>query len=247
MPKVYLSPSTQQDNIYYDGSGSEEYYMNLIADALEPYLVANGIEFDRNTPDMTAASSIAQSNSGDYDLHIALHSNAASSENAGSAQGSIVFYYPQSSNGGRFADIVADNLKMIYPSPPLVRALPTTTLGEVSNTIAPAVLIEFAFHDNPEDAEWIKNNIDLIARNLAMSIAQYFGVPFAESVPQKNGRVALRFGSVNIREKPSVMSRSLGKLQNGAAVTVTGRVGDWYIINSGNIIGYVKAQYIELV
>ena len=55
MPSIYLSPSTQEYNLYYDGAGSEEYYMNLIADAMEPYLTASGIVFTRNTPDMTAA------------------------------------------------------------------------------------------------------------------------------------------------------------------------------------------------
>ena len=42
MPKIYLSPSTQEFNSYVTG-GSEEYYMNLIADAMEPYLTASGI------------------------------------------------------------------------------------------------------------------------------------------------------------------------------------------------------------
>ena len=37
MPSVYLSPSLQEYNPYIDG-GNEEYYMNLIADAMEPYL-----------------------------------------------------------------------------------------------------------------------------------------------------------------------------------------------------------------
>lgn len=44
MPKIYLSPSTQENNLYVTG-GSEEYYMNLVADALEPYLRASGIRF----------------------------------------------------------------------------------------------------------------------------------------------------------------------------------------------------------
>ena len=35
MPKVYLSPSLQEYNPYVDG-GNEEYYMNLVADAIEP-------------------------------------------------------------------------------------------------------------------------------------------------------------------------------------------------------------------
>ena len=36
MPRIYLSPSTQDWNPYVDGSGSEEYWMNLLADTLEP-------------------------------------------------------------------------------------------------------------------------------------------------------------------------------------------------------------------
>ena len=81
MPRIYLSPSTQDWNPYVDGSGSEEYWMNLLADTLEPYLYANTISFVRNTPEMTAASSIAQANSlGGFDFYLALHSNASGEE-----------------------------------------------------------------------------------------------------------------------------------------------------------------------
>ena len=70
MPNIYLSPSTQEYNPYITGSGSEEYWMNQIADAMEPYLRANTIRFTRNTPDMTAASSIAQAARGSYDFYL---------------------------------------------------------------------------------------------------------------------------------------------------------------------------------
>ena len=60
MPIIYLSPSTQEFNHYVNG-GTEEYYMNLLADKMVPYLDASGIRYARNTPDMTAASSIAAS------------------------------------------------------------------------------------------------------------------------------------------------------------------------------------------
>lgn len=76
MPIIYLSPSTQENNLYVNG-GTEEEWMNRLADAMEPYLTASGIRYSRNTPDMTAASSIRASNAGNYDLHLALHSNAA--------------------------------------------------------------------------------------------------------------------------------------------------------------------------
>ncbi len=176
MPRIYLSPSTQEFNPYVIG-GNEEYYMNLIADAMEPYLYASGISFKRNTPSMTAASSIADSNSGYYDLHLALHSNATASGN-GTARGSEVYYYPTSVNGKRAAEIFANNLKMIYPLPDKVKTVPTTALGEVRRTRAPAVLIEFAYHDNPEDARFIAENIDKIARNVVLSLTDYFGIPF---------------------------------------------------------------------
>ena len=55
MAFLYLSPSTQEYNPYVNG-GNEEYYMNLLADELEPYLHASGISFTRNTPNMTAAT-----------------------------------------------------------------------------------------------------------------------------------------------------------------------------------------------
>ena len=44
MPIIYLSPSTQENNIYVTG-GSEEYYANLIADDMVPYLRSSGIQY----------------------------------------------------------------------------------------------------------------------------------------------------------------------------------------------------------
>ena len=70
MPIIYLSPSTQQANTYVTG-GSEEYWMNLLADELEPWLISSGIRFSRNTPQMTAGSSIRASNAGNYDTGLA--------------------------------------------------------------------------------------------------------------------------------------------------------------------------------
>ena len=147
MANIYLSPSLQEFNPYV-GGGNEEYYMNLVADAMEPYLRASGIDFSRNNPSSTLSQTIAQSNQGDYDLHVALHS------------------------------IIAQNYRGIYYNPEDIATIPTTSLAEVRKTEAPAVLIETAFHDNPKDADWIRSNIDDIARSVSKSIAEYFGVPF---------------------------------------------------------------------
>lgn len=175
MPKIYLSPSTQEYNEYVIG-GTEEEYMNLLADAMEPYLTAAGIDFDRNAPEMTARSSIAQANEkGGYDFYLALHSNASPEEFAGMLRGPDIYYNPAKPESRRAAELIADELRKIYPEPQLVDTLPTDYLGEVLRPNFPAVLVEVAYHDNPEDAEWIVNNIDRIAQALATATEEFVG------------------------------------------------------------------------
>ena len=180
MPSLFLSPSVQEYNPYIDGLGSEEYYMNLIADAMEPYLIASGISFTRNNPYDTLSQAIALSNAGNYDFHLALHSNAAPPSLSGQIQGSDIYYYTTSTEGKRAAEIFQENLKVIYPDPNKVRTVPNTTLGELRLVKAPSNLIELAYHDNSEDAMWIINNINLIARTLVLALTEYFGIPFQE-------------------------------------------------------------------
>ena len=90
MPSIYLSPSTQEYNTTVLGN-SEEYYMNLIADAMEPYLAASGIRFGRNDPAMTALDSARQANEGGYDFYLAMHSNAAPDPYAGTVRGAEIY------------------------------------------------------------------------------------------------------------------------------------------------------------
>ncbi len=244
MPSIYLSPSTQEFNPYV-GGGNEEYYMNLIADAMIPYLNATGISFTRNTPEMTAASSIRASNAGNYDLHLALHSNAAAGDRAGKVRGSEVYFYPQSQNGRRAAEIIANNLMLIYPIPENVKTVPTVSLGEVTRTRAPSVLIEFAYHDNPEDAEWIRNNIDRIAENVVVSLADYFGIPFVMPGPERYAVVTTAGGSLNIRNAPGMVSTIIGRVPNGATVRVYSDSSDWWRIGYGGVIGYSSSRYLS--
>ncbi|MFR4009144.1 MAG: N-acetylmuramoyl-L-alanine amidase [Christensenellales bacterium] len=230
MPIIYLSPSTQEWNPTVIGQ-NEEYYMNLIADAMIPYLTASGIAYTRNTKDMTAASSIAASNRGSYDLHLALHSNAAPEALSGQLQGPDVYHAPGSVLGARAARIIADNLKAIYPDPNLVHVRSSAAIAEVQRTKAPSVLIEFAYHDNVADATWIQNNIQAIARNVVLSLTEYFGLPFIEPVPPRAGVVRVNSGSfLYIREKPSTSAAVVALAYNGDEVTVYGQWQGWYTV-----------------
>ena len=224
--------------------GSEEYYMNLIADAMIPYLQSSGIQYTRNDPSMSAADAIAQSNRGNYDLHLALHSNAAPEGQYGTYSGVDVYYSPISTRGRRAAQIFVRNLKSIYPNPAKVRALTTTTIGEVTQTRAPAVFLELGYHDNTQDASWVSNNINRIAANLVLSLTEYFGIPFIEPMPVQRGVVNLTSGTLNLRARPSRTARIIGSIPNGATLSVLGQWQGWYVVNYRGTVGYVAAAML---
>ena len=246
MPSIYLSPSTQEYNTTVLGN-SEEYYMNLIADAMEPYLRANTIRFTRNTPEMTAASSIAQAARGSYDFYLALHSNASGDGSSeGRQRGIIAFYYPTSTNGRRAADIFVTNLKEIYPLPQLVTARATTALGEVRQPKMPSVLLEIGYHDNTADARWIEENVQPIAENLSRSLTEYFALPFIYPTTPRTGTVITEESALNVRAYPSMSGQVVGSVPREAQLTVYGQYDSWYSMAYGNLAGYVRSEYVRV-
>ena len=59
---VYLSPSTQENNIGYGDYGTEEERMQQVCDVVQEELLRHGITVFRNTPDMTLNQVVADSN-----------------------------------------------------------------------------------------------------------------------------------------------------------------------------------------
>jgi N-acetylmuramoyl-L-alanine amidase len=243
MPYVFLSPSTQEWNNYING-GTEEEYMNIIADRMEPYLRSSGIQFTRNIPERNVNSAINDSNSGKYDVHFAIHSNAAPDEYKGLLRGIDIYYSPLSIYSERLASTVANNIETIYPLPEKVRIMPTTSLGEVTMTRAVAVLCEIGYHDNTEDEQWIKNNLSKIAKNLVISLCDYFGIPFINAGKIYRATVLTDGSGLNIRRFPAVYSQIIGSIPNNAQITIYGKTGDWCVAEYQNIVGYVRSDFI---
>ncbi len=200
MPTVYLSPSTQEFNEFVTG-GNEEYYMNLIVDAMIPYLRASGIEFTRNDPGAYVSQIIERSNEFPYGLHLAIHSQAIPDGMPETLRGIDVFHFAFSPVGGEIAAyITAQNLKEIYPIPELVHTVPDLTMMELRLTNAPAVLVELGYYDNMEDAQWIVENIEEIGRSLAKSVANFVGVPFIEPLSRVPGQPFREIGRQTQKE-----------------------------------------------
>lgn len=245
MPKVFLSPSTQEWNSYAT-EGNEELYMNLLADRMEPYFRSSGIVFVRNDPARNVQGAIADSNANYYDVHLALHSNAAPESLAGKLRGIDIYFAPASADSEKLANIIANNLKSIYPIPDKVRAVPTNSLGEVLRTKAVAVLCELGYHDNYADEMWLKNNLETIARNIVRSLCDYFGIPFILPTAVQWGTVVTDGSNLNIRDYPSTSAKIVGVIPDGATVMISGQTDGWYVVGYNQIVGYAKSDYIVL-
>lgn len=176
MPKIYISPSTQEKNIGAGAYGTEEKQMNLIADTVVQLLQLNHFEVYRNSPSMTLQQAVADSNSKGVEAHFAIHSNA------GGGRGCEVFY--TSPKGQKLASAVYKYIETLTPTTDRgVRK--HEKLYELNHTKAVAALIEVAFHDNPDDAAFIMSNIQAIAEGIVHGICDYFNVEFKKPQPVK--------------------------------------------------------------
>ena len=51
---------------------------------------------------------------------------------------------------------------------------------------------------------------------------------------------------INVRSSASADSEVVGKVYNNGSVTILSQVGDWYEVQSGNAVGYVKADFFAV-
>ncbi len=257
MPSIFLSPSLQTGNNYY-GGGTEAQYMGYVADALEPYLSADNITYTRSKLPNTLANAINTSNAGNYDLHLALHSNAAPEGKEGQFRGIQAYYYPGSAKGRQAAEDLADSLRSIYPDPDLVYTVPTTTIAEVRKTKAPSVLMEIGYHDNASDSSWIKNNIQKIAEYIAKGLTEYFKIPDNGVCTERGAKLSeisgnintyvsacTASGALNIRSNAGLDSYIVGQIpHNEKALLLDNSMSEWAKIRYNSTEGFSSKKYL---
>lgn len=178
---VYLSPSTQERNIGYGNYGSEEFRCNLICDVVEKELIRHYLEVTRNEPTMSLREVVESSNHLEADIHFAIHTNAFNKK----ARGCEIFCHRFGGEGHKLAKSVYKRIEKLTPTKDrgvkeghsFYSGLP---MYELAYTSMPASLIEIAFHDNPEDAKWIMENMEDIGIGIARGILDYFGIKYEQ-------------------------------------------------------------------
>ena len=173
MPRIYISPSTQEANKGIAPYMTEEVEMNKIADLLMPLLFRDGRFITaRNTPDMTIYQAAKDSNKFKADIHVAIHSNA------GGGEGTEVYAYGPNTNSERLSKCLYK--QVAHLSPGADRGIKyNPRFVEVGDMVgATSSLIELGFHDNAKEAEWIVNNYTTIANALYKGICNYYSYDY---------------------------------------------------------------------
>ena len=172
-PSVYLSASSQENNLGVDGV-SEEARMNVLVHDVGSILTSRGITIYYNDPDWSLSRIVADSNAKQPDLHIAVHTNA------GGGTGTETWCYGISGTnsaafGSRLQAALVATLELrdrgIKDS-----SVPGYRWAEVVNTNATSVLTEVFFHDNAEDVDRYNQRYQRVVASIADAISEWFNI-----------------------------------------------------------------------
>ncbi|WP_409970012.1 SH3 domain-containing protein [Bengtsoniella intestinalis] len=137
-------------------------------------------------------------------------------------------------------------MRKIYPLPSKVEIRSTTTLGEVRQPQAPSVLMEIGFHDNYADATWVAGHIQDIAAQLVAGLCDYFSLPFISPWGERQGRVDIASGTLNLRNYPADTGAIIANMPKNSPVTVYGAQNGWYSVGFSAYLGYAAAAHIDV-
>lgn len=202
--KVFISPEDRAGNVYagtalWNGkTTNEKEQMGRLADDLEMALKRCGFEvINAQYGDMY--DRVRDSNAWPADLHVAPHTNGFD----GTVAGTRVHCYP-SEKSRLIGRLIQERIAPLSPGTS-DRLVESTNLYELRSTHMPAVLPEFGFHDNPEEAQWLIDNMEAIAEETAQAVCEYFDVPYI--APEKQ---------IDFPPKPVELPEVLYRVQVGA-------------------------------
>lgn len=177
MPKVFLSPEDRASNVYASSAlwngetTNEKEQMARCSDYLESALKRCGCEVI-NAQYGNMYDRVRHSNEWPADLHMALHTNGFD----GTVAGTRVHCYP-SEKSRQIGRLIQDRIAPMSPGKS-ERLVEGSNLYELRAPYAPAVLPEFGFHDNPEEAQWLIDNMEAIAEETCKAVCEFFAIPY---------------------------------------------------------------------
>lgn len=162
--KIYLSPSSQNNNAYTGVDTVESEQCDKIAKSCANYLAMSGYTVKVGSNKKTITQRINESNSWGADLHICIHTNA------GGGDGTLVMCWKNNTDNKYVKNVYNAVAKLSPGKDDGIKV--NTSLAEIKNTKAVVVYVECEFHDDKELASWIVKNVDAIGKAIAEGVCK---------------------------------------------------------------------------
>lgn len=228
--KIYLSPSSQPDNVYAGVDTNEQEVCRAIARELAIDLKRCGFEVKCGDYG-TMYTRVAESNEWKADLHLPIHTNGFN----GKVSGTRLMAISKTGLGYKVCKAIS---KYLFPlTPGTSENISISNVYEIKYAYAPTAYIEVDFHDVSSVAKWLVNNKPKIAEAICKGICAYYGVKYvADSTPAPKPTPTIPTGNVS-----GLSSLYNGKSGNEVKIAQNLLIGKGYSCGSSGADGVFGA------
>lgn len=178
--RIFLSPSSQPENLYAWGDTNEQAQCRRMADAAEKALTRCGFEVKNMQGDSHMEDRVEASNKWPADLHLAIHTNAFN----GKVAGTRMFAYAKGTPSWDCALAIFNTLAPVTPgTSENLKAYPG--LYELRKAKNLAVYCEVDFHDVPDVARWLCEHSADVGEAICKGCCNYFNVKYIAPEPEQ--------------------------------------------------------------
>lgn len=170
--KIYLSPSSQVENVYATGGTNEQEQCRKISKVCANYLRKAGFEV-KDGCSGTMYTRVAESNSWGADLHIPIHTNAFNGKTTGGTQ---IYMSKLTGEHKKIGQAIFNKLAPLTVGTSHERIIKNNKFYEINKASAITVYMECEFHDTKAGADYIRNHITEIGEAIAKGVCDYYGV-----------------------------------------------------------------------
>lgn len=207
-----------------------EYYIKLIISQIKECINLSGISYSENPNLSNVPLQTAQ---------IIFDSNNELNSIPADNGGVYIFFIAGNPESKRLATIISKNLGNIYYDSKNVKIISQNEI----NSDFPTVTIGLGFENNLKDIEWVRENTEEIAKNIVMSLSEYFGLPF---VACQKSNIGVTTADVTLYGRPSEMSEIIRSIPANTKVKIVSQWENWYLIGENQHLGYVQNRYVTL-
>lgn len=195
MPKIFLSPSDQIENVYIGVDTNEGTQCGKIATACKDALLRCGFDV-MLMHRFSMQEKVATADAFGADAYVCIHTNASPKHNA---TGTRMFCYSWNGTGHKICIKVFNKLAAFAPGTSDSISV-RDDLYEIRMPVAPTVYIEVDFHDVADIAKWIVSHTTEIGEKIAEGLCEFFGVPYKKAEDDKDVLYRIQVGAFRTRE-----------------------------------------------